>query len=360
ILTRLNFKAELNGDDLTVTCPLFREDMESYPDIAEEIIREYGYDNIVPILLKTSEITSGGLTDAQLKINAVKDLLTGYGFNEMISYSFVNEKEFDLYGIDKTNVVRILNPLSEDSAVMRKSVLPSVVRAVLYNLNRKNNQGRLFELAKVYIPKELPLKELPVEEERLAFAVFGDNEDFFTLKGVVEGLINITCASDNVKYQPSTAKYLHPTRSADLIINGTVYGSFGQLDPVLSEQLGIDKPVYVCEINYCKLTEQFNDKVMFKAISKFPTVERDLAVVVDDNITCQQIIDVIKESGGEFLENVSIFDVYKGVNIPENKKSMAYNLIFSSLDRTLNVEEIDQAVKNILENLSSKLNAELR
>ena len=360
ILNRLNFEVELNGDNLTVTCPLFREDMESYPDIAEEIIREYGYDKIVPTLLKTSEITPGGLTDAQLKINAVKDLLTGFGFNEMISYSFVNEKEFDLYDIDKTNAVRILNPLSEDSAVMRKSILPSVVKAVSYNLNRKNNQGRLFELAKVYIPKELPLKELPVEEERLAFAVFGDNEDFFTLKGVVESLVNLTCASSNVKYNVSSLKYLHPTRSADLIIDGEVYGSFGQLDPVLSEQLGIDKPVYVCEINYYKLKEKFDDKIVFKPISKFPIVERDLAVVVDDSITCQQIIDVIKESGGEFLEKVSIFDVYKGVGIPENKKSMAYNLIFSSLERTLNVEEIDQAVKNILDNLYKKLNAELR
>lgn len=360
ILKRLNFEVELSGDDLTVVCPLFREDMESYPDIAEEIIREYGYDKIVPTLLKTSEITPGGLTDAQIKINEVKNLLTGFGFNEMISYSFVNEKEFDLYDIDKTNSVRILNPLSEDSAVMRKSVLPSVVRAVLYNLNRKNNQGRLFELAKVYIPKELPLKELPVEEERLAFAVFGEDENFFTLKGVVESLVNLTCANTDVVYKPSNLKFLHPTRSADLVIEGEVFGSFGQLDPVLAEQLGVDKPVYVCEINYYKLVEKFNDKVMFKPISKFPNVERDLAVVVDDSITCQQIIDAINESGGEFLEKVSIFDVYKGVGIPENKKSMAYNLIFSSLERTLNVEEIDEAVKNILENLSTKLNAELR
>ena len=360
ILKRLNFEVKLSGDDLTVVCPLFREDMESYPDIAEEIIREYGYDKIVPTLLKTSEITPGGLTDAQIKINEVKNLLTGFGFNEMISYSFVNEKEFDLYDIDKTNSVRILNPLSEDSAVMRKSVLPSVVRAVLYNLNRKNNQGRLFELAKVYIPKELPLKELPVEEERLAFAVFGEDENFFTLKGVVESLVNLTCANTDVVYKPSNLKFLHPTRSADLVIEGEVFGSFGQLDPVLAEQLGVDKPVYVCEINYYKLVEKFNDKVMFKPISKFPNVERDLAVVVDDSITCQQIIDAIKESGGEFLEKVSIFDVYKGVGIPENKKSMAYNLIFSSLERTLNVEEIDEAVKNILENLSTKLNAELR
>lgn len=360
ILLRLNFRVQLNGDDLVVTCPLYREDMESYPDIAEEVIREYGYSNIKPTLLKTSEITAGGLTEKQQKVNAVKELLTGFGFNEMISYSFVSEKEFDLYGLDKTKTIKILNPISEDMAVMRTSLIPSVVRAVSYNLNRKNNQGRLFELAKTYTPKTLPLNELPVETDKLAFATFGAEEDFFTLKGVVESLLNLTCFGCDVRYSVSNKKYLHPTRSADIVLDGKVYGSFGQLAPVLSEELGIDKEVYVCEIDYAELTEKFNDKVMFTPISKFPTVERDLAVVVDDGVSCGQIIDVIKKAGGKFLESVNLFDVYKGVNIPENKKSMAYNLIFGSLERTLNVDEIEQAVKNILDELSKELNAELR
>ena len=360
ILTRLNFKVELKENDLTVVCPLYREDMEGYPDIAEEIIREYGYSNIVPTLLNTSQITPGGLTEEQRMINSVKDLLLAFGFNEMLSYSFVSEKEFDVYGLEKGNVIRLLNPISEDMAVMRTSILPSVVKAVSYNLNRKNSEGRLFELAKVYTPKALPLTELPIESNTLAFAVYGENEDFFTLKGVVEGLLNVTCYGKDVKYLPSDIKFLHPTRSASVMVDGENIGCIGQLNPSVSETLGIDKPVFVGEIYYDILKKYFSDRIIFKPISKFPSVDRDIAVVVDDSVSCQSIIDVIKNFGGKNLENVSIFDVYKGENIPKNKKSMAYSLNFNSQDKTLNVDEVDQAVNNILNALREKLNAELR
>ena len=364
ILKRLNFGVKIEGNNLEVTVPLYREDMESYPDIAEEIIREYGYDNIVPTLLKTSSITNGGLTDEQLTDATLKDLLIGYGFNEIITYSFVSEKDYDLFGLDKNALehkfIKLINPIGEDVSVMRTTLLPSIVKAVAYNLNRKNNEGRLFELANVYNPKTLPLSELPIEKQRLSFAVFGDNEDFFTAKGVVEGILNAFCNGREVKYLPAQKPFLHPTRSAKVMINDVEVCAFGQLHPTVASKMGIDKTVYCGEFNYKELKEFFNDKIVFTPISKFPQVERDIALLVDADITCQSLVDYIKGAGGEFLKKVTLFDIYQGNQVEKGKKSVAFNLIFSSLERTLVVEEIDNSIQNILKSLRDNLKAELR
>ncbi len=360
ILQRLHFDVECCLDNLTVTVPLYREDMESYPDIAEEIIREYGYNHIQPTLLKTSKITAGGLTEKQKKLADVKTLMTGYGFNEIITYSFVPLKDFDLYSLDKANVIKILNPISEDLAVMRQSLVPSIMRIVSHNITRKNYEGRIFEIAKTYFTDELPLKNLPNEKTNLVLATFGENEDFFTIKGVVESLIDNTCFGADVSYRLSDKKFMHPTRSADIIINDKNVGYFGQVSPEICEKLDIDKPIYVGEIFYDELALQFNEKIVFKAISKFPTVERDLAILVDNSVSCESIVKIIKESAGQFLDSVKLFDLYTGDRIAKDKKSMAFNLIFISNERTLNVEEIEDAVKNILKNLREKLGAELR
>ncbi len=364
ILTRLGFGATLEGDKLTVNVPLYREDMEDYPDIAEEIIREYGYENIKPTLLKTSSITNGGFTEAQKSHEQLKNLLIGYGFNEMINYSFVSEKEYDIFGIDKNadehKFIKLLNPLGEDLAVMRTSLLPSAVRSACNNLNRKNFDGRLFELAKVYNPTTLPLDKLPVENETLSLAIFGENEDFFTLKGVVDGIINAFCYGQKVEYIPSKKACFHPTRCADILINGEMIGSIGQIHPQIIDKLDADKPVYAGEISYAKLEKQFNGKIVAKQISKFPTIERDLAIIVENSISHAQIEDIIKKASGKYLDSLKLFDIYQGAQIGEGKKSMAFNLIFVADDRTLNIEEVDNIIKKILKSLSYQLGAELR
>ena len=338
--------------------------MDSYPDIAEEIIREYGYDKITPTLLKTSAITNGGLTEQQKSHEQLKNLLVGYGFNEMINYSFVSEKEYDLFGLDKNTdehkFIKLLNPLGEDLAVMRTSLLPSAVRSACNNLNRKNYNGRLFELAKVYNPKELPLKELPIENEILSMVVFGEDEDFFTLKGVVEGIVNAFCYGQNVQYVVSKKPYLHPTRGAEIVINGENVGYLGQIHPSIIDKLDADKPVFGAEIYYTKLEKVFNQKIIVKTISKFPSIERDLAVIVDKSISCSTIEEMIKKASGKYLESIKLFDIYEGAQVGEGKKSMAFNLIFVAEDRTLSVEEIDNIIKKILKSLSYQLGAELR
>lgn len=364
ILNRLGFGVTINDNALKVIVPLYREDVDDYPDIAEEIIREYGYDNIVPTLLKTSSITNGGFTEAQTTHEQLKNLLTGYGFNEMINYSFVSEKEYDMFGLDKQSdehkFIKLLNPLGEDLAVMRTSLIPSAVRSACNNLNRKNYDGRLFELAKVYNPKELPLNDLPNENEMLSIVVFGEKEDFFTLKGVVEGILDNFCYGQKVEYVKSNKPFLHPTRCADIIVNGQNIGYLGQIHPNIIEKLDADKPVYGCEISYSKLEKQFNNKVVAKAISKFPTVERDLAVIIDKSIPCATVEEIIKKASGKYLDSIKLFDIYEGAQVSEGKKSMAFNLVFVADDRTLNIEEVDNIIKKILKSLNYQLGAELR
>ncbi len=364
ILEKLSFKVNVDGDKIDVTVPLFREDMESYPDIAEEIIREYGYEHITPTLLKTSAITNGGKTEEQQKTDELKNLLVGYGFNEMMSYSFVSEKEYDIFGLDKTlpehKFIKLLNPLGEDLAVMRTSLLPSIVRAVTYNYNRKNFEGRLFELAKIYTADKTPLEKLPVELNVLSLAVFGENENFFTIKGAVEGILSAFCNGVDVKFIPCDLKGMHPTRSASVLLGGVNLGYFGQLHPIVASKLDVDKPIFCGELKYDLIKKYFNSKIVYKTISKFPQIERDIALVIDENVLCADIIDCIKDNAGANLESIKLFDVYQGEQVGANKKSMAFNLVFVSNDRTLSVEEIDGTIKNILNALNEKLGAELR
>ena len=363
ILERLYFEVKLSGDDIEVIVPLFREDMESYPDIAEEIIREYGYDNITSTLLKTSSITNGGRNEEQQKIEDFKTYLTGIGFNEAITYSFVPEKDYETFGIEipaDIKPIKILNPISEDLAVMRTTLLPSMIKVVANNMTRKNFNGRLFELAKTYNTSEITLSKLPVEKANLSIAVFGEDEDFYTIKGVYEGIFDAFFNGVDVEYKKCEEKFMHPTRSANVYINGKLAGYFGQMNPVIMAKLDVDKPVYAGELFYDEIKDMFADKIVFKPISKYPIIERDIALLVDDSVLYGDIERAIKSAGGEYLESVKLFDFYKGDRIAEGKKSMAFNLVYVALDRTLNVEEIDASIKNILEKLKETTGAELR
>ncbi len=364
ILQNLNFGVNLDNGNLTVKIPLYREDMESYQDIAEEIIREYGYDKLVPSLLQTSSITNGGRNEQQIKIEKLKDLLVGFGFNEIITYSFVSEKEYELFGLDKDSenhrFIKILNPLGEDLSVMRTSLLPSAVRTACYNLKRKNFNGRLFELAKVYVPQELPLVNLPIEKMNLSIITFGENEDFFTIKGYVEGVIEAFCNGSKIEFKPCSLTLMHPTRSTEIFVNGVNIGCLGQLSPVICDKLDVDKPIFVAELYYDLIIGKFKDKIIYNTISKFPIVERDLALIIDEEIPYSQVLDCIKSSGGEFLTKVSLFDVYQGDQIQKGKKSMAFNLIYLANDRTLNVDEVEDSIQNILKSLREELNVQLR
>ena len=358
ILTRLHFGCSIEGDALNVTVPLYRDDVGSYQDIAEEVIREYGYDHIVPTLLKSADITNGGLNEAQKDVNNIKDFFCKCGFNEIITYSFVSEKEFSLYSLEKENCVKIVNPLGEEVSVMRKSLVPSMVNTIVKNLNRKNNAARLFELACVYASGKTA-DDLPLQTRRLCFGACGE-EDFFSVKGVVQELFREFSYGKEIVYKRSQKAYLHPTVSADVYSDGVLIGSFGALHPEIAQNCGLDKKAYVGEFDYELLCGTFNKKVYYEAVSRYPSMERDLAVTVDEGVLCGDLIAAIKGAAGEHLKSVKLFDIYRGDQIAAGKKSMAFNLVYSSLERTLTVEEVDGSIKNVLKALREAFGAELR
>ncbi len=356
ILTGLNFECTIDGDNLTAVVPLYREDVEDYPDLAEEIIRMYGYDHITSTLLKDSEITHGGRNFQQVKEQNAKDYLRYNGFNEVITYSFISPKDYANFDIDteNLNLIKLKNPLGEDLSIMRTTLLPSVVAAACRNINKKNLQGRIFEIAKVYLADKLPLEQLPEERTTLCMVMYGENEDFFTLKGAIEGLVNSLFYSKKLKIQKTIKPFLHPTRCAVYLDEeGNEVAYLGQLSPVTCEKLGIDKPLYVAEIDYKALCDHFDRAIYIKTFSKFPTVERDLALVCDKQTTNGEILDAIASAKIKNLASVELFDVYTGEHILSTKKSMAYRLTFSSNEKTLEVEEVDNYVRKILNKLDA-------
>ncbi len=357
ILAKLYFDINDNGDgSFSAVIPPYRDDVESFADLAEEIIRSYGYEHIEGRFLEQAAITGGGKTLRQQREDTVKNSLVAMGYNEILTYSFVSEKEYDLFGLDKNaqeNMhISILNPLGEEMSVMRTFLAPSMVQTIAKNLSKKNLEGRLFEFSKVYLPQKLPLTELPTENNRIALGVYGDAEDFFTLKGSIENLFQSLHFGRNYSFVKADIPYLHPGRSAQIVCDGNLLGVFGELHPTLSEKLGIERRIYVAELDFDLIEQLICGKVYFKPISKYPAVERDLALVCDEQITNEHIEKLIKERGGKNLVSVELFDVYQGKGVEEGKKSMAYRLIFSSLEKTFGEGEVDGFIKKILRYLN--------
>lgn len=364
ILSRLEFEvAETGGDNFEVVVPPYRSDIEGFADLSEEIIRSYGYDHISGRMLECATVTSGGKTPRQLREDKLKNALVYMGFNEILTYSFVSENDYATFGLDKDAPenahIKIMNPLSEDMSVMRTTLIPSLVATINRNLNKKNLEGRLFEYAKVYLPHELPLKELPTENSRIALGVFGDEEDFFTLKGSIDSLLEVLRFGKPYEYVKTSVPFLHNGKTAEIVCDGKRLGLMGELHPSLCEKLGIEKRVYVAELDYDVIDEMISGRVYFTPISKYPAVERDLALVCADDTPNSFIEKLIFERGGKNLQSVRLFDVYKGKGVEDGKKSMAYRLTFSSLEKTFGEGEVDSYIKKILRHLEEN-NIKLR
>lgn len=358
ILKNLNFKVETNGDEMLITVPRYREDIDGYPDIAEEIIRMYGYGHIVPTFIPTASVTSGGFTKEQKTENKIKDLLVSKGLFEISSYSFISEKDFDILNFPsdcaERKAIKILNPISEDLSVMRTTLAPSMVNVIVRNLRRGNLNGRLFELAKIYAANEIPVKNFPNEMKMLSLGMWG-NCTFFHLKGIIESLaehLNI-----EFEYKPSEKPFLHPGKTAKIICHGEDIGYFGILAPTVSESLAIDRIVAIGEIDYGKLIT-LAKPFRYNPLPKFTEFTRDLALVCDCSINSGEIEKEIY-SACKYVSDVHLFDIYAGEQIGKDKKSMAYSVTFTPKDEPID-DKIDGFVKKILNNLKFKLNITLR
>ena len=348
----------VEGD--TSLVPSFRPDLNLMADIAEEVGRSYGYNEIPTTAFKNA--TQGGYTPEMLMENKAGVLCRGMGYSEIITYSFVSPAIFDQIRLPGDsplrNALRIQNPLGEDTSIMRTIALPSMMEILSRNNAYHNKAVKLYELAKIYLPVEGQV--LPEEPKMLMLGTYGANETFFTLKGEVEAIFaglrlkkaSYTACSTNPSY--------HPGRCAVLSIDGEEVGVMGQVHPLVAKNYGIDTDVYCAEINFTKLFACRLPDATYTPLPKYPTVSRDLALVCGEEITVAQAEDVITAAAGKLLRSVKLFDIYRGVGVPEGKKSMAFSLELRADDRTLTDTDSEAVTAKVLQALQEKLGAILR
>jgi len=364
-MTEIFCKLEIEVDETagTVTAPTFRPDLECEADLAEEVARFYGYNNIKATLLEGRAATIGSRTWKQKIEQLIRQTMMSCGLSEAYTYSFTSPKVFDSINLPSDsklrNTVVITNPLGEDFSIMRTTTLPDMLEVLATNYNRRVEEARLFEMAHVYIPKSLPLTELPYEKPVLTLGMYG-NTDFYDMTGVVEELMTALGIRkyelEPVKDNPS----FHPGRSAKLIINGKECGILGEIHPDVAEKFGAAQRNYVGMIDIEPLVDGASLKPEYKPLPRFPAVSRDIAMLVDDHVLVKQIEQQISTKAGRILEEIKLFDVYKGKQVPEGKKSVAYSITFRAHDRTLTDDEVAKAMADILKALSEKLGAQLR
>ena len=359
IMKNLNFEPSIDGDELTLMVPAYREDMESYPDVAEEVIRMYGYDHVVPTFMPDAKVTMGGFNNRQKKELRLKKALCAVGAYECIHYSFFSPSDLDLLRLDanakERHAIRIMNPINEDLSLMRTTLVPSMLNAISRNQKKGNLCGRLFEVAKKFVAKDLPLTEYPDERDTLCVGIFGETEDFFSLKGIAETVADTLFVKFD--YVAATKPFLHPYQSADIMYEGKVVGYLGKVAYDVKDDLDLRTDAYVLEIDLADLP--YDRKTAFKPLPKFAGESRDLALVMDKEITCKAVEDVISKSCN-YITDIRLFDVYEGGQIAEDKKSMAFSIDFTPKDEAFEAESVDRFVNKILKNLKKELDIDLR
>ena len=349
---------EVEGD--TIKVPSFRPDLNLMADIAEEVGRSYGYNEIPTTAFKTS--TQGGYTPQMVLESKTGEACRALGYSEIITYSFVSPTIFDQIRLPKDSVLRttlkIQNPLGEDTSVMRTTALPSMLDILSRNFAYHNKAAKLYELAKVYLPTEGQV--LPQEPKYLMLGTYGEKENFFTLKGEVEAIFSAMrvkkASYSAVKDNPS----FHPGRCAMVTVDGVQVGYIGQIHPLVAKNYGMDCEVYCAQLNFTSLFDLQLDPPTYTPLPKYPTVTRDLAVVCDEAVTVADCEDVIKGSAGKLLRNIRLFDIYRGTGVAEGKKSMAFSLELRADDRTLTDADSEGLMSKVLDALAKKLNATLR
>lgn len=355
---------ELSYDAKTneIVAPTFRHDIFRTADLAEEVARFYGYDNI-PTTLPRGEATTGKLP-FKLRIEEVaRDIAEYCGFSQGMTYSFESPKVFDKLLLEEDspyrNAIKISNPLGEDFSIMRTVPLNGMLTSLAFNYNHRNKNVRLYELGNVYLPKQLPLTELPEERMMFTLGMYGEG-DFFVMKGVVEEFFEKAGLHKAASYDPKAGKpFLHPGRQANIIYDGEALGYLGEIHPVVADKYGIGEKAYVAVLDIPKVVENASFDRKFEGIAKFPAVTRDISMMVSKDILAGQIEAMIRQRGGKHLESLKLFDIYEGEQIKKGYKSMAYSLVFRAKDKTMTEDEITSAMKKVYNGLES-MGIELR
>jgi phenylalanyl-tRNA synthetase beta chain len=360
IFKALEIKYDAEKNELV--CPSFRQDLLGQADIAEEVARFFGYDKI-PETLPKGEATTGKLS-YKLRIEEIARSVAEYcGFSQGMTYSFESPKVFDKLNLDADDklrdAIKILNPLGEDFSIMRTLPLNGMLTSLSTNYNRRNKDVKLYELANVYIPKSLPLTELPDERMQFTLGFYGDG-DFFTMKGVIEEFLEHVGMFDKITYDPNSGKkFLHPGRQANVIYGGKVLGYLGEVHPAVCDNYEIGDKAYVAVLEIPEILPFTTFDRKYEGIAKFPAVGRDISMLVPKDVLIGQLDDVIRQRGGKILEDCKLFDIYEGSQVKEGYKSVAFSITFRAKDRTLEENDITGAMKKILNGLEG-LGASLR
>lgn len=357
-LTKLGFTVE-KGENLTVTAPSFRPDIECFADVAEEIARFYGYDNI-PTALLSGEATVGGKTPLQKLRDRINQTLSGCGLSEIYTYTFTSPSYFEKLRIPESSelrkTVKITNPLGEDTSIMRTTTIASMLDILSYNYNHRNENAGLFEIGKIYLPKG---DVLPEEPEKITIGVYGE-QDFFSVKGILDKLFATLSIKDVEYVRESENPTFHPGKCARISAGGKIIGIMGEIHPDVLETYEIGTAAYVAELDLSVIFELSTDAVKYKQLPRFPAAQRDIALLVDKTVAAGDLEKTIKKAGGEILDSIKLFDIYEGAQIPEGKKSIAYAIFFRAADRSLTNEEIAKVYNKIIKDLEYKNGAQLR
>ena len=360
ILEKLDIKVE---NDMAIA-PYFRMDLEFVADIAEEVVRFYGYDKLETTLIKAD--TTLGIRNKEQKIEkTIKDMLVNNGLSEIYTYGFVSEQDLEKSNISKELIeksITIINPLSDEYKLMRPTTIPSMMQILATNANKKNQNVKLFDISRNYrnLNNEVENGEVPEQENILTLGMYGDDVDFYTLKGLIENVLEAVSVNryDIIK-ETENGSY-HPGRCANITVGKDVIATIGEVHPAVLENYGIEKRAYLAEVNVTKLVKYSRQNKKYVEVPKFPAVERDIAVIVDEKVEVGQIEKIITKKSKKLLESATLFDIYRDEKIGTNKKSVAYSLIFRDKKKTLSDEEINTAMENIVSELEKVLGAELR
>ncbi len=367
ILEALQFEVELKDGVLTLAIPRYRDDVETYQDIAEEVIREYGYDKVVPTFLDAAKVTSGGLNAYQAKELAVKNYLCSQGYYEIQTIAMTSKAEFDMFLIPEDakerEVVELLNPITENLSIMRTIMAPAMVRVIENNIKNGHEEMRFFEMANVYIPKALPLTEQPIEKKMLCLGSCGVAEDFFSMKGTLEAFAG---ANDlTFTYKRGNVPYLHPGRTADVYCQGQKIGHLGQLRYEIVDQMNIaggkkaDTKIFLAEIDYSLLSGLFKKGIKYIPESGFASNGRDISLLIGKEVECGTIVDAITACD-ELITNVTLFDLFESEKLGADKKSMAFNIKLASNEKDVTDAMTDEVIAKVLNALETQFGAQMR
>lgn len=362
ILNSLELNSEINEDKIRVNIPTYRQDLELEADLIEEIGRIYNFEQIKPQPLRGSLTRGEKSTDRNIKDKA-KNILLALGLNEITTYSFISPKAYDKINLPEESIkrkyVKLINPLGEDYSVMRTTLIPNMLEVLSRNFNYGVDKAYAFEIGNIFVPKEIPIKTLPYENKTLCLGMYGEI-DFFDIKGVLEELFNRIGINNYDFYRETNHSVFHPGRCANIIFSDSLAGVVGEVHPDVLKNYGIKEKVYMAEINFEKVILNCNFEKKYKPLPKYPAIDRDLAIVVNDEILVSELEKIIWENGNDLVDKVDLFDVYIGKQIPKGKKSVAYSISYRSMLKTLTDDEVTKVHDKIISELKDKFNAELR